>query len=489
MSQVFLRSPQIASRAFGTDSPGQYMTAVPRTKFEFYVQFVLSSGASTMLQNANLNTYDGSRGLTFKVKTAEKPKINLVTEDLNQYNKKVVAYKKIEYQEASLSLYDTIDDSPLATWVDYFTYYFADSRRNYDPTKAQLDYLQSPVEAQFQLGAGWGFLPLLDQQTNFFDAIIIYALFGNTYTAFSYMNPKITSMDWGSKDYTSSDPEEVAVSFKYEAIDYFAFGQPIGYDPYGFMTNFGFVGNGSSSQPTSTLAVQNTATPRIFTQPFVSSSTQQVQVVQSNNVSNPTTPLPVSTQPSAQVSASAAPGATAPTPIATNSALSQSLNFGTSPNINTNTFAAKTITQQIGQQSGQIAITSNGGGQQYVNTLNGTVLNLPPVSSALLSNPPQSTNPAISSTALALAQGYYGSTVPQSLVQSIASVAAYVSATQNVPVSSLLGPNGVTDSFIASYNTLAPVGSKIGLTTVQSPPWPNNPTLRGSISAAYTDPA
>jgi len=489
MTQVFLRSPQIASRAFGTSQQGQIMTAVPRTKFEFYVQFVLSSGAATMLQNANLNTYDGSRGLTFKVKTAEKPKINLVTEDLNQYNKKVVAYKKIEYQEASLSLYDTVDDSPLATWVDYFTYYFADSRRTYNPTTAQLDYLQSPVESQFQLGAGWGFLPLLDQQTNFFNAIIIYALFGNTYTAFSYMNPKITSMDWGNKDYTSSDPEEVAVSFKYEAIDYFAFGQPIGSDPYGFMTNFGFTGGGSSSQPTGTLALPNTAKPRIFGQNPTVATTQQVPVSQSNNLSNPTMPVPLSTQPYALLPANSAPGATAPTPVATNSALSQSLNFGTSPNINTNTFAAQTITQQLGQQSGQIALTNIGGGQQYTNTLNGKVLNLPPVSSALLNSPPQSTNPAISSTALALAQGYYGPSVPQSLVQSIASVAAYVSSTQGVPVSSLLGPNGVTDSFITGYNTLAPPGSKIGLTTLQPPPYANNPTLRGSISAAYTDPA
>ena len=71
----FLRSPQTASRAFGTGNPGQPMSAVPRTKFEFYVQFVLSSGANSMLANANLNTYEGNRGLTFKVKTADKPKI------------------------------------------------------------------------------------------------------------------------------------------------------------------------------------------------------------------------------------------------------------------------------------------------------------------------------------------------------------------------------------------------------------------------------
>ena len=486
----YLRSPQTASRAFGTGKPGQPMSAVPRTKFEFYVQFVLSSGASSMLAQANLNTYEGNRGLTFKVKTADKPKINLVTEDLNQYNKKVIAYKKIEYQETAISLYDTVDNSPLATWVDYFTYYFADSRRHWSDTSS--DYNQSPVESQFQLGAGWGFLPLLDAQTNFFDAIRIYALFGNTYTAFSYINPKITAIDWGSKDYSSSDPEDVNITFKYEAIDYFAFAQPINTATlYGVMPNFGFNNAlDTVNNPVNTQAPQSAAIPRLFginsaqTQ-LSANSAQQVPVVQSNNISNPNAPTVV-TAPAIAASVNAAPGAIAPTPVAINSTLSQTVNFGDSSpvSVNTNTFAGQTITQQIGQQSGQIAITAVGGSRQYTDTLTGKPLNLPPVSSALLNNPIQSNNPAISAQALSLAQGYYGPSVPQSLVQSIASVAAYLSSTQGIPVSSLLSSTGVSNAFIKAYNELSPPGSSIGVVAIQPPPWPQNPVLRGSVAAA-----
>jgi hypothetical protein len=502
----FLRSPRTASRAFGTGSPGQPMSAVPRTKFEFYVQFVLSSGANSMLANANLNTYEGNRGLTFKVKTADKPKINLVTEDLNQYNKKVIAYKKIEYQETSISLYDTVDNSPLATWVDYFTYYFADSRRHW--SNSQSDYLQSPVESKFNLGAGWGFLPLLDAQTNFFDAIAVYALFGNTYTAFRYINPKITSIDWGSRDYSSSDPEDVNISFKYEAIDYFAFAQPFSGSnptPDGVMPNFGFDNAlDDINYPVGTQTMQIAAIPRLFginaaqTQSMANAA-QQVPVVPSNNVSNPNNTITPEASASAAAAAasaasasiSSAPGASAPIPVAVNSSLSTTVNYGTgSPVIvTTNTFASQTITQQIGQQSGQIAITSVGGGRQYTNTLTGQPLNLPPVSSTLLNNPIQSGNPAISAQALALAQGYYGPSVPQSLVQSIASVAAYMAATQGIPIGSLLSPNGVSDTFINAYNKLSPPGSSIGIVAVQPPLWPSNPALRGSLAAAFTDPA
>jgi len=154
-------------------------------------------------------------------------------------------------------------------------------------------------------------------------------------------------------------------------------------------------------------------------------------------------------------------------------------------------FTAQTIQQQIAQQSGQIAITQRGGGFQYVNTLTGKPLNLPPVSSALLNNPITSKNPNLSAQALALAKGYYSnSNVPAALVESIASVAAYISSTQGVPIGNLFNQNGVTMAFLQAYNAFSPLGSQIGLASInKSPAWENNPTLRGSIAAALTDQA
>jgi hypothetical protein len=154
-------------------------------------------------------------------------------------------------------------------------------------------------------------------------------------------------------------------------------------------------------------------------------------------------------------------------------------------------FTQQTIQQQIAQQSGQIAITQVGGGFQYTNSLDGRILNLPPYSSAILNNPITSANPRLSAQALALAQGYYANTnVPPALVQSIASVAAYINATQGIPIGMLFDENGVTLAFLQAYNALAPVGSQIGVTMINTAPvWENNPTLRGSIAAAITDQA
>jgi hypothetical protein len=151
-------------------------------------------------------------------------------------------------------------------------------------------------------------------------------------------------------------------------------------------------------------------------------------------------------------------------------------------------FTAQTIQKQIAKQSGQIKLTQRGGGFQYTNTTTGSVLNLPPVASSLLSNPVKSNNPQLSATALAAAQGLFANTnVPMELVDAIASVAAYINATQGIPINSLISSTGVTPSFIAAYNVLAPAGAQLGIATINPVPvWFRNQTLRGSIAAAIT---
>jgi len=261
---LFLRSPRIASRVFGVENPNQLMRAVPKTKFLFFVEFVLSAGGRAMITgNADLNTYIGNRGLSFKVKQIDKPKVMMKTVDLNQYNKKRLAYTTVEYAEASIKLHDTVDESAMATWIDYFTYYFGDSR-----IKTTLAYGQSPVDPVFTDESGWGFRPLAED-TKFFDKITVYAFYANTYTAFSYINPKITSIDWQMKDYSSSDPEELTINFKYELIEYRAFGLPINRA----QLNFGWLPEDELDSTDTTLPdVPKAPLPRIFSQNIINNA-------------------------------------------------------------------------------------------------------------------------------------------------------------------------------------------------------------------------
>jgi hypothetical protein len=304
---TFLRTPRIARRAFGWHGDGQIVSAIPRVRFMFFVEFELSPGAVSMLgNNVNLNSYDGVRGISFKVKTIDKPKVNLTTEELNQYNKKVVVYKKLDYSEASVRLHDAVDNSILALWIDYFTYYFGDSRK-----KTLANYQQSPIDPQFQDSSGWGLRPLSDV-TSFFSRIRIHALYANTTTKFSYINPKIISIDWQSKDATSNEPEEVTISFKYEAIEYEALGDASGFDP----TLFGFEKSADIVEvPSRSQATYNSASPKILS--------PQAPGVQSQNPSPSTQP-----QAAGQSTPASAPGASTPVPTGQSQVNGQEVDYG-----------------------------------------------------------------------------------------------------------------------------------------------------------------
>ena len=91
--RILLRSPRIAQRVFGLDSPGQIVRSVPRAKFMFKVEFTPSAAANEMINYAPLNDSTDIRSIAFKVKAVDKPRVNFTTVELNHYNKKKLAYR------------------------------------------------------------------------------------------------------------------------------------------------------------------------------------------------------------------------------------------------------------------------------------------------------------------------------------------------------------------------------------------------------------
>ena len=152
-------------------------------------------------------------------------------------------------------------------------------------------------------------------------------------------------------------------------------------------------------------------------------------------------------------------------------------------------FTSQTIRQQLAQRSGQISLAQLSGGWQFVDDLTGKSIDSLPVSSSLLANPQRVNDPKIKSQALDAARGYYSrSNVPPEMIEAIATVAAYVSAVRGVSVSTLLTNDSISLDLIQAYNAFKPKGSQVGvLMPSRLPSWVNNPTLRGSISAAITN--
>lgn len=208
-----LRTRHLATKFFGADDMAQPLSAVPRSKYMYFARFVLNTQAATIFESAS-KAGEPYSGLSFKIKTIDKPKIELNAVELNQYNRKRWAYTKTDYQPVTVRIFDTVDNKPLKMWVDYFTYYFGDSRAN--KTTAMND----PVNrSTFNDGTGWGLRPIAEQ-LSFFTRLELYSLFGGKYTQTTYLNPKITMADWQQYDSTSSDPDELSLTLRYEAVEY-----------------------------------------------------------------------------------------------------------------------------------------------------------------------------------------------------------------------------------------------------------------------------
>lgn len=230
---ALLRTRHLASNYFGMDgtSPA-FMTSIPRTKYMFYARFVTDTDAGNLfpwLQKYKLGSPD-TNGVSFKIKQIDKPKLELNAVELNQYNRKRYAYTKVEYQPFTIRMHDTVDNAPLQLWKDYFMYYFGDSRANKQPLMND-----STVASEFNDGTGWGFRPIAED-LSFFTSLELYSIYGRRYTQMNYLNPKITNVDWTQYDSSSSDPDEVGLTFRYEAIEYLD-EKPISDD---MMTIFGF---------------------------------------------------------------------------------------------------------------------------------------------------------------------------------------------------------------------------------------------------------
>ena len=500
--QPLVSGTNIATRVFKTNQP--VLGAIPRLRFSYYAEFFLSTAAQNMV-NADLNGWQGVRSISFKVKSIDKPKMTLSTKELNHYNKKKLIYTGVEYSEVSMKLHNSVDDSVLGMWVDYFTYFFADSRRtgtSSNPVTDDAGYSQSPVDATFNDGAGWGFRPLSDQ-TNFFTSVSVWALYNQTYTRISYVNPRITSIDWQNNDYSNSDPEEVSINFKYEAILYETFGQPLDQttaDKLGFDT--------LSQVPAAGILPRQQ--PRLFNgqQSGYVSSTYIGTVPPVMNQQSTASPASYATSDQyninygfakqsgssslsaygkqAMYSVDDVDSAANQVPQSSSYPTSQAVNQNFSDRGTVKSYIQQAVMQQISTQTGFSNVANQSGGYQLTDQMSGLQLPGSTYSQNYLSLPPLITDPVLTAASLAIAVGIYGAqTIPYALIQTVASVAAYVSAVANIPVASLFVEDLISIELIQAYNALRPKSSQVGYFGVNvTPAYANNPTLMGSVYEA-----
>ena len=236
-----LRDYQHASRTFTTNA----YELKPRYKFLFHVSFRLNVTEIPFLNS--VFSADDIMNLSLTVKTIDLPKFNIDTETLNQYNRKRIIQKKINYDPVNITFHDTSNDLTRKMWYYYMSYYYKDPTQRYlDPNntngtngastlrQAGFGYNDRDIYDYRRIGNvnDWGYIgeAYNDGSTAgttgkppFFRDIRIYGMDQRKFAEYILINPLITT--WGGDQYSYAEgggTMQNSMTVAYETVKFYS---------------------------------------------------------------------------------------------------------------------------------------------------------------------------------------------------------------------------------------------------------------------------
>lgn len=178
----------------------------PRSKFLYHVVFDIDPQA---LQSAKFaGKHIGETEML--VKTADLPKYTIDTVIKNQYNRKKVVQKQINYDPVTITLHDDSEGVTNAMWALYYGYYYRD-RSMPQSTYSANAYLGNQFRYGFDNNVG----------PPFFRSISIYTLSQRRFLGYTLVNPMITAWQHGQVNQSDSQtPMESSMTIAYENVIY-----------------------------------------------------------------------------------------------------------------------------------------------------------------------------------------------------------------------------------------------------------------------------
>jgi len=227
-TKLAFRDGQSAARNFKISLRNAVFTnnaLIPKPKFLFFVKFIqaLSNSTTPGPMAADTHRYsDPSEGIVFQVKTIDKPKFNIKTETLHQYNKKRVIQTQIDYQPMTITFHDDVSDHVIKFWKDYYEYYYGDARRTNSDSWREDIVTKNFDEAD---GRGWGYVGRFAgnnaNNKHFLERIELYQFYGREFTLMSFVHPKISVFDHDANDYADGrEGQGIRITFDYEGVIY-----------------------------------------------------------------------------------------------------------------------------------------------------------------------------------------------------------------------------------------------------------------------------
>ena len=166
---------------------------MPKQKFLFYVRFFTDE--SLFFDRAN---YNERIELNMLVKSCDLPRYGMNMEEKIQYNKKMYAATRIQYDPINIVFHDDHADTVNAFWKKYYEYYIADSvSMTNDTTIADTkdDYYNLNRRTN-----KYGMDTPVQRQRPYLQRIEIFVLHKKRFTSMSLINPMIGSFNHDNVD-------------------------------------------------------------------------------------------------------------------------------------------------------------------------------------------------------------------------------------------------------------------------------------------------
>ena len=233
-----LRDYSHASKAFRTNG---YANA-PRLKFLFHTYFTINTANIPPLQSI----YGAGQLSTIGVlvKTVQLPQFKIATDTLNQYNRKRVIQKKIDYEPVQIEFHDDGGDLIRSMWYNYFSYYYKDPSQKYGNTPnsngtlgedkinaAGFSYNNRDIYENNRQVNDWGYVgESYSDGTNsasgkppFFRDIRIYGFDQHKFVEYVLVNPLISAWNHDTYEYSSNDGiMKNTMTIQYETVKYYS---------------------------------------------------------------------------------------------------------------------------------------------------------------------------------------------------------------------------------------------------------------------------
>lgn len=160
---------------------------------------------------------DVSKDIGMLVKSATLPKFSIRTQDGNAYNRTIYTQTRITYEPVNITFHDDNANTVRDFWRNYFSYYYRDTD-NSDTNFAAMNYFKYTNDRQFN---NWGYTPIRpDQDEPFLKKITIYSLHKKRFSAYSLMNPLITSFQHGEHAAGQNELMSHSMTITYESVLY-----------------------------------------------------------------------------------------------------------------------------------------------------------------------------------------------------------------------------------------------------------------------------